>query len=284
MKIKVGYLVSYDYEMFLISVKYVYQYVDKIFVAIDKNYKTWSGNSFVIEESFFEEVRLFDVDKKIEFYFDEFYVPELTPMQCETRERNMLRNKMGKGWIMQIDVDEYIYDFKKISKFLRKHWYLNIFPKYTPVVFQGIFITLLKELPDGYLYIENKERFSFITNHKNYESARTNYGVSNHLMNAKVIHQSWARSDKDVFFKISNWGHRNDFNIHEYFEFWKNLDSTNYHKFENIHPLQPNLWNKLHYLPSSSINDFVKLYAEKNKQELIDVGFFKMLKAFLRKF
>lgn len=283
MKIKVGYVLSYDYSMFLTSVKQLYNYVDRIFVAIDENYKTWSGNDFEIPDSFFEEVKFFDVENKIEFYFDDFFIPELTPMGCETRERNMLLKKMGKGWLMQVDVDEYLYDFKKTRKFLKEHWYLVIFPKFTPIVFKGIFITLFKELPDGYLYIENKERFSFITNHSNFEAARTNYSVSNHLMDAKVIHQSWARSEEQILLKIKNWGHRDDFDTQKYFEFWKNLSSTNYSIYKDIHPMKPDLWNELHFLPSSSIDDFIKLYGDRNKQILTNVGLLKIVKAFYRR-
>lgn len=283
MRIKIGYVVSYDYEMFFTSVKQVYNYADKIYVAIDKNHQTWSGNYFEIENDFFEEVKLFDVKKKIEFYFDDFYVPGLSPMECETRERNMLLKKMGKGWLMQLDVDEYLYDFAKVRRFLKQHWYLTLFPKLTPIVFQGYFITLFKKLPDGYLYIENNEKFSFITNCKHYEGARANHSISNHLMRAKVIHQSWARSEEQVFLKLSNWGHRDDFDTKRYFEFWKNLNADNYESFLNMHPQRPEMWDKLHYLPSSSIEDFIQSYAEKNKQVLTGIGFFQLVKAFLRR-
>lgn len=283
MKIKVGYLISYDYDMFLTSVKQVYDFVDEIFVAIDKNRQTWSGNYFEIEDSFFEKIKLFDVKNKIHFYFDDFYVPGLSPIECDTRERNMLLKKMGNGWLIQLDVDEYLYDFGKVRKFLKQHWYLNLFPKLTPIVFQGFFVTIFKEMPDGYLYIDNNERFSFITNCKYYESVRTNYSVSNHVMRAKVIHQSWARSEEQMFLKLSNWGHSDHFDTQKYFEFWKNLDSNNYITYKNIHPMKPDLWDKLHYLPASSMDDFIKLYSEKNEQNLVGIGFFQLVRAFLRR-
>jgi hypothetical protein len=283
MKIKVGYVLSYDYNMFLTSVKQLYYYVDKIFVAIDKDRKTWSGNHFEIPDSFFEEVKLFDGENKIEFYFDSFHMPELSPMECETRERNLLLRIMGKGWLMQLDVDEYVYDFEKVVSFLKQHWYFNIYPKLTPIVFKGILVTLFKELSNGYLYIENKERFSFITNCTSFDVARTNYSVSSHLTNVNVIHQSWARSEEQILLKIKNWGHRDDFDTLKYFEFWKNLNSTNYSSYKNIHPTRPVLWNELQFLPSASIDDFIKLYGERNKQMLINVSFFKILKVFYKR-
>ncbi|MDP2088173.1 MAG: hypothetical protein Q8J84_02100 [Flavobacteriaceae bacterium] len=74
-------------------------------------------------------VSFYILKNKIEFYFDNFYVPKLTPMQCETRERNMLPKKMGRGWLIPLDIDEYIYDFKTISNYLKRYWYLTIFFK-----------------------------------------------------------------------------------------------------------------------------------------------------------
>ncbi|MGL2994903.1 hypothetical protein [Flavobacterium sp. TSSA_36] len=283
MKIKIGYLISYDYKMFLTSLKQVYEHVDGIYLAIDKNFKTWSGNEFVIEESFFEELKHYDYKNKIEFYFDEFYVPELSPIACDIRERNLLLKKMGKGWLIQLDCDEYLYDFKKVRKFLKRHWYLNVFPKFTPIVFQGELITLYKELSDGFLYVDNKERFSFITNCNTYEGVRTNHSISNHLMKAKVIHQSWARSEEQMLFKIKNWGHRDDFDTQNYFEFWKSLNSSNYKNFKNFHPMRSNLWNELHFMKASTIDEFIKNYGKKNDQVLVNVGFFKLVTAFLKR-
>ena len=49
--IKVSYLVSYDYYMLLTSIKQLYQHVDKIIIAVDKDFKTWSGNTFEISDS-----------------------------------------------------------------------------------------------------------------------------------------------------------------------------------------------------------------------------------------
>lgn len=88
--IKVSYLVSYDYYMFLTSVSQLYDYVDQIVVSIDKDRKTWSGNNFEIPNSFFDEVKKFDKNNKIDFYFDTFYLPHLTPMENETRQRNLV--------------------------------------------------------------------------------------------------------------------------------------------------------------------------------------------------
>lgn len=281
--IKVGYLVSYDYKMLLTSIKQLYDYVDGIFIAIDRDRRTWSGNNFEIPQSFFDEIKAFDRNNKIEFYFDNFYISELLPIECETRERNMLLKKMGKGWLIQLDVDEYVYDFSKVAKYLKKYWYLTLFPKLTPIVFRGKLITLYRQLIDGYLYIENNERFSFITNQSNYTYTRNNHTVKNHYANINVIHQSWARTEDEIQMKILNWGHRDDFDTQQYFEFWKNLTSKNYMNYKNVHPIVPEVWNELHFLPSDSIDEFISKYAFNNFQEFIFLDKKKMIKALFNK-
>jgi hypothetical protein len=281
--IKVGYLVSYDYNMLLTSIKQLYDHVDRIYIAIDSDRKTWSGNIFELPHSFFDEIISVDSKKKIEFYFDSFYVSGMLPIECETRERNMLLKQMGKGWLIQLDVDEYIYDFRKVAQYLKKYWYLTLFPKWSPIVFRGKLITLYRQLPDGYLYIENNERFSFITNQSNYTHTRNNHTVRNHYTNINVIHQSWARTEDEVQMKISNWGHRDDFDTQKYFEFWKNLSSVNYSNYKNVHPIVPEVWNEFHFLPSASIDEFISKYASKNSQEFIFLDKKKMFKALLNK-
>ena len=47
--IKVGYLVSYDYELIFNSLPTIYNDADSIYLAIDENRSTWSGNNFTIK-------------------------------------------------------------------------------------------------------------------------------------------------------------------------------------------------------------------------------------------
>lgn len=269
--IKVGYLVSYDYKMLMTSIKQLYSHVDKIYIAIDKDRKTWSGNHFEIPQSFFDIIKQFDSSNKIEFYFDVFYVPDSSPMENEIRERNELLKKMGKGWLIQLDVDEYIYNFSCLEKYLRKYNFLTIFPKLCPVILQGRFVTLFKKIHNGFLYIDNDERFCFITNYPKYTAARNNNLVSKFFSGINVIHQSWAREENEIIDKISNWGHKNDFSTSDFVEFWKNLNETNYLKYINFHPLNQTSWDKLNFLPSNDINDFINKYEIAHKQQLFKI-------------
>lgn len=269
--IKVGYLVSYDYMMLLTSIKQLYNHVNRIYIAIDKDSKTWSGNQFEIPQSFFDEIKRFDSSNKIEFYFDDFYVSDMSPMENEIRERNMLLKKMGKGWLIQLDVDEYIYDFNCLEKYLRRYNFLTIFPKLCPIILQGRFVTLFKKQKNGFLYIDNEERFCFITNYPKYTAARNNNLVSKFFLGINVIHQSWAREENEIIDKISNWGHKNDFNTNSFLEFWKILDEKNYLKYINFHPLNQSSWDKLNFLPSNDIDDFINKYEIIHKQQLLKI-------------
>jgi hypothetical protein len=230
---------------------------------------TWSGNRFEIPQSFFDDIKIFDLDKKIEFYRDDFYVPELSPMQCEIRERNMLLKVMGHGWKIQLDVDEYPYDFVKVKKYLDQLWYLNIFPALTPISFSGKLITLYKEISEGFLYIDNDERFPFITNHSKYIGARSNFEIKNFHVNISVIHQSWARNHNEMITKFSNWGHRDDFDHDENIKLWSKLNICNFNNYKNFHPIVPHVWDKLHFIESTSINDFILKFSNVEPQELI---------------
>jgi len=273
--IKVGYFVSYDYEYLLTSIKTLYDYVDHIVLAIDINRKTWSGNKFDIPESFFDSIKKYDKKGIIEFYFEDFYVPNLTPMQCEVRERNLVLKKLGKrGWKIQLDVDEYIYDFKSVSNFLKRNWIFNVFPQLTPMQFRGKYITLFKETPKGFLYIDNKERFSFITNGVENEWARLDTKKPSFYSNISVIHQSWARKNEEIKQKINNWGHRDDFDTLSYYDFWMKLNDGNFKDYKNFHPMNSKMWDELYFLESEDIHDFIKKYSTSNPQQIIKLDVF----------
>lgn len=275
--INVGYLISYDFEFVFLSIKQLYEDVDRIFLALDKERKTWSGNSFFIPDFFFLELKKMDSQGKIEIYEDNFFVSSNLPMQNETRERNMLAKKMGTGWCVQLDADEYVYDFKSVKKFLQANNYLLKNGEVTPVQIQGVLITIFKTLDDGILYIENIERFNFITNLPNYTIARNIKDLTPHFSNIKVIHQSWGRKNEEVLTKIKNWGHRDDFDTAKFYDFWDKLNSSNYKTYQNFHPLTPNQWNELKFSPINTLGEFIIDYGRKNKQRIISFPFFETI-------
>ena len=282
-KINVSYLVSYDYEYLFTSLNYIYDYVDQIVISIDKKRKTWGGNDFSIENSFFEKIRKLDKKNIIEIHEDDFYIEKLSPMECETRQRNLTLKKLNKGWKIQLDVDEYIYDFKELKKFLNKYWYLTLFPNITPIGFIGSLVTLFKINNEEFYYIDKGEYFPFITNQDFNTKARSNSKIFNYFLGVNVIHQSWARKEEEIYTKIKNWGHRDDFDTMKYFNFWKNLNSENFLEYRDFHPLVPKFWNKLYLMKAYNIDDFIKEYSMLKSQNLIKFDLINYLKSILYK-
>ncbi|WP_162126230.1 hypothetical protein [Flavobacterium phycosphaerae] len=255
--IKVGFLVSYDYELLPTALKQVYDYADKIYLSVDVEKKTWSGNPIVIPDSFYAELAALDVAQKIEFHSEVFYIPELTPIQCETRQRNLLAKRMGKGWIIQLDSDEYVLHFKELAAYLKRHSYLLWFSFLFPVTLQGNMITLFRETASGYLIINKKDKFNFITNHPKYSAARNNYKITKLPLTIDVVHQSWARSESEIVTKINNWGHRDDFDTAKFLAFWKNINEENYKEFVDFHPLDRISWDFLLFKKAANIDELL---------------------------
>lgn len=172
-KIQVGFLMSYDYELLKKSIPPVYSEADSIFIALDQNFKTWSGGNFEVAEDFFKWIDSFDMENKISIYKDDFYDSELNAMQNEVRERKMLASKMGSGnWIIQIDSDEYFLDFKKFVEILRSKDQFLEQPEKNPIQIAGLYVNLYKYTEDGILYIDTSRNQKFATNYPDYKTGR----------------------------------------------------------------------------------------------------------------
>lgn len=255
-EIKVGFLISYDWELLRYSLPLIYQWSDKIFLAIDVNRRTWKGNHFSIPDSFFVWLRGFDKSNKISIYEDDFFVPNLTPMECETRERNMLAAFMGEeGWHVQLDTDEYFLNFDVFTENL-KSWVGK-----DKVQINCIWINLYKKVVGGFLVIspvdKGYERFPCATNNPKYVVAR-NTKSEIVPMNGIVLHQSWAREEQEILAKLKNWGHADDFDSASYFALWQALDDKNYKYLKNLHPIWPELWPELTYQEGGDVSELIE--------------------------
>jgi hypothetical protein len=266
-EIKVGILVSYDYELLRNSLPPIYEYADKIVLAVDIDGKTWAGNPLSIPDSFWQWIKDFDVRHKIEIYKDSFCVEGLSTMQCEIRERNMLAKYMGEGgWHVQVDSDEYFVDFKDFVKFLH---YLDEHKKHINTVFIE-WLYLYKKTEKGYLCIKgNGGQVPCATTRPYYILARINKNAKSVHYPQRIIHDSWARTEQDLWKKLTNWGHNTDFNIEGYFNYWKVIDESNYMFARNIHPLLPHYWKELEYVEAKDISDLLQYLKEDKNNTLI---------------
>ncbi|EJL72083.1 hypothetical protein [Chryseobacterium populi] len=284
--IKAGYLLSYDYSYIFTSVNQIYHDVDHIMISYDADHKTWAGNDIFIPESFFSDIKKIDTDHKITFYKDSFYIPGMQPMELETRQRNMMAEQLGAdGWHIQIDGDEYAYDFRKLAQFLRKNSFLLKKAKNNPINFQVNFVTLFKQNEEGFFVITPfEEKCMLITNYPKYEYARlTNKGRTLSL-DYYLVHQSWARSEDEIIEKINNWGHKNDFDTSRFLDLWKELNANNYSEFKNFHPIYGNLWKELSFFPSRNIDEFILSFSKKHLQKKLhlDLSLTKKIKIWIK--
>ena len=86
--IKVGFLVSYDYQLLEYSLPIVYQYADEIYLAIDKERKTWSGNIFQLPDTFFECINRVDTVGKDNYKEVKNFHPLYPPAWSELKYIN----------------------------------------------------------------------------------------------------------------------------------------------------------------------------------------------------
>src|SRR5689334_5152113 len=107
--IKVGFCVAYDWDMLKKSVPIIYPFADVICLSIDINRRSWNGQPYLFDEQAFRAwLTKIDVDNKIDLYEDDFALLNLSAMENDNRQRNLMAKRMKKGgWHIQIDSDEY---------------------------------------------------------------------------------------------------------------------------------------------------------------------------------
>jgi hypothetical protein len=256
--IKIAFCVAYDWEYLRISLPLVYNHADKICLAVDKDRISWAGQPFAFDAAaFYRFTKEIDKDQKIDIYEDDFHLRELAPMQNEVRQRNKMAGRLGNGgWHIQLDTDEYFVNFAGFVKYLQNTSYNR------PVNITCPWYTMYKQTPEGYLFIKesNYNNIEFIpvaTMHPHYE-----YGRRNSYFNIRtdfvILHQSWARSENEILQKISNWGHKEDFDVMAYFDKWKALTGENYKEFNDFHPVVPGKWTELEYIPGKDVNALIR--------------------------
>ena len=263
-KIQVGYLVSYDYELLKNSIPTIYKETDTIFLAIDKNRKTWKGDTIEIKPDFFSWIETFDVHNKIIICEEEFYVPTLTAMECEVRERKMLAEKMGTGnWLIQIDADEYFLDFKSFVAFLRSKNHFLKNPEKNPVQISPFLINLYKKVEGGFLYVNKASKVMIATNYPNYKNGRnTKVRVIYH--DSLILHECLSRTKEELLLKFNNWGHDVDINVKSFMVKWEKVNAINYKTMNNFFYLNPQTWKSLEFAKGDSFSEIYKNFEKDN--------------------
>jgi hypothetical protein len=258
--IKVGFCIAYDWHLLKHSLPLVYPHADRICLSLDRERKSWAGEQFFIDEGALKSLlSSLDVDRKITLLEEDFHLPELTPMQNEVRQRSRMAEVMGQGgWHIQLDCDEYFLSFKQFTQDLRRKQYAR------PVNICCPLVTLYKIVDGGFLYVKpvEREHVEFIqlaTNQPSYMYGRRNQHF-NRYTRYLIIHQSWARTEKEIEQKLLNWGHKNDFDGALYLCKWRNVTKENFESVVNFHPINPPVWSSLNFLEAKTIDEFNDLY------------------------
>ena len=264
--IHVGILVSYDYKYIPLCLAQIYDKAYKITLVIDVNRKTWAGNPFEFDEDFLKEILRSDVQHKISIYEDDFSSTERNAMESERRERKMLRDFMQSeqedAWHLQIDSDEYFVDFAGFVDYLHAleksyRGNITVMAKLNTIykVVDGGIIMAVDDA-GGYFPVASIGGCRFVPA-KDEIVVRTDF---------TVLHQSWGRPEGEIGFKISNWGHREDFDVDSYFEFWKSVNRYNAPYIRNCHPLGERAgWNRLKFEPGL-LDEIIKRLRESAPQ------------------
>jgi hypothetical protein len=251
---------SYDYELLKKSIPPVYALSDNIFLAMNHQQRTWSGNHFEVDPSFYDWLEAFDVDKKIHIYKDNFYVPEINGIKNDTRERYMLALEMGIGnWLVQVDSDEIFIDFEKFVKRLRKYDSYLDNPKNT---------RYSSRFPHQRLQIPRR-RFALHrqTHQTHARHELTNYKVAKNtrerIIYAEdyILHEGLARTEEELLLKLNNWSHKHEMNPN-FLDKWRKANKDNYHEIKDVFYLEPEIWKDLAYLPSKDLTELKKLVAD----------------------
>ena len=264
--IKTAFCVSYDWGYLRSSLPRIYHDSDIICLAIDKDRKAWSGKKYSFDEEEFKAlIKSLDQDSKISVYEDNFVLDNLNSRENCNRHRTMIADYMGQGgWHLQVDADEYFLDFPSFAQQLKQ---INPNPDgggkgvniCTP------FIPLFKKTDNGYLYVEfgNKlpEMIPIATDKPHYMRARQNDHF-NIFTNFYVVHESWARDEEQLWYKLNNWGHSTEEleeqkKRSEYFQFWKDIEESNYQGAVNLHPATPETWPALKFGRGQNIDEFI---------------------------
>ncbi len=265
-KIQVGFLVSYDYELLKFAIPPIYEESDEIFLAIDSNRKTWNGSDIHIEDDFFQWIKNFDSQNKIHIYEDDFYVESLTTMECEIRERKLLAEKMGIGnWLIQLDADEYFFDFKTFTNYLKSNNHYLIGKKHIQVC--CFKINLYKNVNGGVLYVDKFDKFMVATNIPDYKVGR--HGKCRSIyVDSIALHDCLSRERADLVKKLDNWGHNAEIDKESFMKKWDAVNETNYMEFEGFFYLNPMDWKNLKFMAGNSLNEILSNFKNDPKMKI----------------
>jgi hypothetical protein len=252
MKVKAITLLAYDTAFMIESIKTYVDIVDEIYVGLDENRQTWAGGTYELEPGIVD--RLKALSPKIRILEDQFYIPGLSTMENDTRERNFLSSHIEDfDYILSVDSDEFLLNPEDLRDFLAAE-------KREEVCILGSWVTVYKELESGYLVIANSEGPDLgdvpILTDRTDRFVNARWTKQNYVMSpAVLLHFSWARSEEELRKKLDNWSHKEDLGTERHLELWLNANERNYKNYKNFHPVTPEAWPQLMFIQKSKLRE-----------------------------
>lgn len=253
MTIKAGICVAYDWAYLQFSLPPIYALADSICLSVDEACRSWNGNSFDFDwPEFYRLIESVDSEKKIQVLKESFFDSAKTPIENECSQRKRMAEFLGAAdWIVQVDTDEIIINLNDFKNLLQNYQgskrALNI---------HGTWINLIKHTGAGFIYSVTKTP-PLATNRPVYDYGRTN-GHFSIYTDTFIGHITWARPEKEVYYKLKNWGHSHEFNGMSFFKIWQALDEDNWKYIKDFHPMNKGSIPRLYYQEASDINDLVR--------------------------
>jgi len=236
--ISVVTLLAYDYKYLKDSITSYYNIADEIILGLDINRKSWRNQPFELDNGYLNSIiKEIDKDNKIRIIESDFYKFE-NAMSNEVFERNYLSQFCKKeNWILSIDVDERLIDSNSF-----KSWLENA-PKSHDI--GAKWLGVFKIIDGKKLSIDAEENTVVATyGQGQYKSGRKT-GKQMIQSPLKLEHYSWGRTSEELWQKLNNWGHSQDFDIKKFFDLWNSINLDNYKLYKNIHPLNGVDWPSL---------------------------------------
>ena len=190
---------------------------------------------------------------------------------------------MGEAdWYIQLDSDEYFLGFKQFVDFLNK---IEV-NKFVNVICPSII--LWKQIESGFLYIRfNKfvdyETHPIATNKPIYVASRAT-GYIDLRAPYYVLHQSWAREEEEMKFKLTNWGHNDQIDADRYINFWRDVDAANYHTIKDFHPIEGPVWPALGLINFKTPAELIAQIDSLNLPSISNYELWKANSMWLKKF
>ena len=82
-----------------------------------------------------------------------------------------------------------------------------------------------------------------------------------------VLHESVARSEEQLKFKLENWSHNVDVNK-DFLNKWIAVNENNYQEMTDFYYIEPERWKKLSYFPTNKIQEIKNIVANSKSLQI----------------